>query len=107
MNVTGNDDEKDEDPLVDVPHSKLINAHILDNLENKYAHIDFYKQQQLINLDFSCPYSDVPGRTTLMHHYIDISDNGSVKQHPSRENPTECKQMRFGICWKTESLRSV
>jgi len=104
MNVI-NDGEKDEDPLVDVPHSKLMNSDILNNLKNKFSHLDSSKQQQLNNLllDFSCLFSDVPGRTNLMHHDIDIGDNGPVKQHPYRVNPTKGKQMRDEVRYMLEN----
>lgn len=100
-----NDGEKDEDPLVDVPHSKLMNSDILNNLKNKFSHLDSSKQQQLNNLllDFSCLFSDVPGRTNLMHHDIDIGDNGPVKQHPYRVNPTKGKQMRDEVRYMLEN----
>ncbi|XP_037803946.1 uncharacterized protein LOC119598371 [Penaeus monodon] len=103
--VIENDIEKDEDTLVDVPHSKLINSDFLNNLENKFVHLDSSKQQQLTNLllDFSYLFSDVPGRTSLMHHDIDIGDNGPIKQHPCRVNPRKGKQMKDEIRYMLEN----
>ena len=91
-----NDHERDDDPLVDVPHSQLVNSDILNDLESKFGHLDLCKQQELSKLleDFSSLFSDVPGRTSLVYHDIDVGDNGPVKQHPYRVNPIKCNQLR-------------
>jgi len=68
---------------------KLNNSSVLANLSKKLKHlpeIESVELKQLI-LEHSEIFPDVPSRTTIMNHDVDVGNAEAVKLHPYRVNP--------------------
>ncbi|XP_067668071.1 uncharacterized protein [Haliotis asinina] len=61
------------------------------HLEEKLSHLSPEQQVQMSDLihEFSYIFPDVPGRTGVVSHDIDIGDAVPVKEHPYRMNPVK------------------
>jgi hypothetical protein len=71
---------------------KLENSSVLKDLDAKLSHIRDGKERKAIKdliLEYSHIFSDVPGRTHLLHHDIDVGDAVPVKQTPYRLSPVK------------------
>lgn len=84
-----------EDGLVDkVPVSscgRLKNSVILQNLPNTLPYLTVCQRKELLQLITRYPslFADVPGRTSVLTHDIDVGDSLPVKQHAYRVNPNK------------------
>ncbi|KAI2644688.1 Retrovirus-related Pol polyprotein from transposon 17.6 [Labeo rohita] len=91
----------EEDGLMrkDVPVSstRLQNSAILQDLQTFLSHLSSEQSENLTSLLHAFPtlFSDVPGRTTVCVHDIDVGDSPPIKQHPYRVNP-----------WKREIMQT-
>ncbi|XP_069976068.1 uncharacterized protein [Penaeus vannamei] len=96
---------KDDDSLDSVPHSKLCNSEILNDLTCKIKHLSEPLQDELSSLlhEYSHLFSDVPTKTHLLYHDIDVGSNPPVKQHPYRINPLKHSQLREEISYMLEN----
>ncbi|XP_069986300.1 uncharacterized protein [Penaeus vannamei] len=96
---------KDDDSLDSVPHSKLCNSEILNDLTCKIKHLSEPMQDELSSLlhEYSHLFSDVPTKTHLLYHDIDVGSNPPVKQHPYRINPLKHSQLREEISYMLEN----
>lgn len=88
-----NEDEMEE--IGNVEGSiRLKNSEVLNNLKDKLSHLpqhfDDLKELMLNNRQL---FSDVPSRTTVVQHDIDVGDAIPIKQSPYRVNPTKMEQM--------------
>lgn len=70
---------------------KLTNSVILENLDDKLVHLTLSQQEELktIILDFKDIFKDVPSRTNLIEHDVNVGNNSPIKQHPYRVNPNK------------------
>lgn len=46
---------------------------------------------------FPSLFKDVPGRTSLLQHDVDVGDAQPIKQHPYRVNPYKRKVMKAEV----------
>ena len=81
--------EKEKGPAVKNPALKLKNSVILSNLEEKLTHLSVSEQEDLKKLmrEYSGLFSDVPRKTTMIQHDIELNRETPVKQYPHRLNP--------------------
>ena len=68
---------------------KLQNSDVLDNMGEKLCHLTPEKQNDITALlnDYKGLCGDVPGRTTVIQHDVDVGDARPIKQHPYRMSP--------------------
>ena len=69
--------------------AKLNNSEILRNIDSKLAHLTQSQQQDLKELfsEYEQLFSDVPSRTYMIIHDVDVGDAQPIKQHPHSLNP--------------------
>ena len=67
---------------------RLNNSATLLNLKQKLQHLSDTESAQLEQLivEFLELFPDVPSRTTVMYHDVDVGNAEPVKQHPYRVN---------------------
>ena len=78
------------------PGAHLKNSEWLCNMQVKLAHLSPPARRDVISLiqQFPSLFSDIPSRTTVLKHDIDVGDNAPVKQHAYRVNPTKHAMMK-------------
>ena len=81
------DDCKDLDSVLGT--TKLENSDVLANLDAKCSHLTESQQQNIKDLihKYEHLFPDVPSRTDVIFHDVDVGDAKPVKQHPYRMNP--------------------
>lgn len=84
---------------VQVSSTRLQNSVILGNLKTYLAHLGESQANELTNLLYEFPslFSDVPGKTTVCSHDIDVGDAFPIKQHPYRVNPQKRDIMKAEV----------
>lgn len=93
----------EEDGLMfrDVPVSspRLQNSEVLKDLSSFLSHLSDSCATDVQNLIGSFPelFYDVPSRTHVLHHDIDVGDHLPVKQHPYRVNPAKRAIMKSEV----------
>jgi len=77
-------------------HVKLQNSQILNNLDSKLGHLTAEQQRDLVNLtkEYAGLFPDVPGRTGLIEHDVDVGDNKPIKQKAYRVNPIKAEKLK-------------
>ena len=72
------------------------NSEVLSNLSVKLEHLSKEKQAERTDLLFSyeCLSTDIPGRTSVLFHDVDVSEVNPIKQHPYRLNPLKLQTVR-------------
>ena len=94
------------EPLDDYEYKpKLNNSDILLNLDRKLEHLDLSKKVELSEmiLKYIGLFPDVPSKTNLVQHDVDVGNAMPVKQHPYRVNPLKLEQMRKEIKYMLEN----
>ena len=88
--ITDNRTEKDSDVPV-----RVSNSDILANLDTKLSHLNAPERDQLTNLihEYKQIFPDVPNKTNVLCHDVDVGEATPIKQHPYRVNPVKAKQM--------------
>jgi hypothetical protein len=78
---------------------KLENSDILENLDTKLSHLDADQKQDIEDLvhQFECIFPDVPNKTTIIEHDVDVGDHAPIKQHPYRINPAKADVLKQEI----------
>ena len=78
---------------------KMMNSEILSNLDNKLGHLSPEQQNDITDIihDYSALFPDIPGRTTVVEHDVDIGDSKPVKQHPYRVNPVKAEKLKAEV----------
>ena len=68
---------------------KLKNSSILDNLDQKLNHLESEKKVEVAKLilEYRHLFPDVPGRTDVLFHDVDVGEAKPIKQPPYRLNP--------------------
>uniref|UniRef100_A0A8C1PH44 Gypsy retrotransposon integrase-like protein 1 n=1 Tax=Cyprinus carpio TaxID=7962 RepID=A0A8C1PH44_CYPCA len=74
---------------VQISSTRLQNSAILNDLKNYHAHLGESQDKALTDLLHKFPslFSDVPGKTAMCSHDIDVGNASPIKQHPYRVKP--------------------
>ena len=75
---------------------RLSNSDILTDLDTKLGHVPPDKRVLLIQLlsKYKSVFPDVPNRTNVLKHDVDVGNANPVKQHPYRANPIKLEKLR-------------
>ncbi len=78
---------------------KLQNSAVMKHLTSFLSHLEPEQVDQIIHLmyQFSSLFSDVPGRTTIHEHDIDVGSAKPIKQHSYRVNPVKRHIMKTEV----------
>ncbi|XP_027128228.1 uncharacterized protein LOC109142602 [Larimichthys crocea] len=75
---------------------RLPNSKVLNNLDFHLSYLDSPKRSDITELIYKhlALFSDVPTRTNVLQHDIDVGDAAPIKQHPYRVNPVKQQILR-------------
>ena len=75
--------ENDQQPI------KLQNSQILNDLGTKLSHLPLVQRKELAEVitQYREVFPDVPSKTNLIEHDVDVGDSAPIKQHPYRVSP--------------------
>ena len=75
--------ENDQQPI------KLQNSQILNDLGTKLSHLPPVQRKELTEVitQYREVFPDVPSKTNLIEHDVDVGDSAPIKQHPYRVSP--------------------
>ena len=78
---------------------KLQNSQILNDLSTKLSHLPSAQRKELAEVinQYSKVFRDVPNKTNLKEHDLDVGDSTPIKQHPYRVRPTKSYLTRKSI----------
>ena len=78
---------------------KSKNSSILDNLDQKLNHLDSEKKDEVAKLilEYRHLFPDIPGRTDVLFHDVDVGEAKPIKQPPYRLNPIKKEHMQKEI----------
>ena len=93
------DDKQHEYPM------KLQNSDVLANLDGKLDHLSDNVQCKLKQLIHEREeiFPDVPSRTNVADHDVDVGDHEATKQHPCRVNPLKRAHLNKEIEYMLEN----
>ena len=79
--------ENDQQPI------KLQNSQILNDLGTKLSHLPSVQRKELAEVitQYREVFPDVPSKTNLIEHDVDVGDSAPIKQHPYRVSPMKKK----------------
>jgi hypothetical protein len=85
--------------------AKLKNSVVLDNLDGKLSHLTPEQREPLKQLIFEYQdiCSDIPSRTHLLEHDVDVGDAQPIKQAPYRASPEKRESMRKEVVYLIEN----
>ena len=91
----GQEAEKEEDTESEVRLGndqqpiKLQNSQILNDLDTKLSHLPSVERKELaeVIIQYREVFPDVPSKTNLIEHDVDVGDSAPIKQHPYRVSP--------------------
>ena len=68
---------------------KLQNSQILNDLGTKLSHLPLVQRKELAEVitQYREVFPDVPSKTYLIEHDVDVGDSAPIKQHPYRVSP--------------------
>ena len=68
---------------------KLQNSQILNDLDTKLSHLPLVQRKELAEVitQYREVFPDVPSKTNLIEHDVDVGDSAPIKQHPYRLSP--------------------
>ena len=68
---------------------KLQNSQILYDLGTKLSHLPLVQRKELAEVitQYREVFPDVPSKTNLIEHDVDVGDSAPIKQHPYRVSP--------------------
>ena len=68
---------------------KLQNSQILNDLGTKLSHLPIVQRKELAEVitQYREVFPDVPSKTNLIEHDVDVGDSVPIKQHPYRVSP--------------------
>ncbi len=86
----------EEDDHLEEVEGRLNNSEVLVNLAHHLSHLSELEKTDIIELVNSFPslFSDVPTRTSVIEHDIDVGTAQPVKQHAYRVNPIKRKLLQ-------------
>ena len=72
--------------------------------EDRWNHLSLEKRKSLIDLinEFSILFPDVPSRTNVISHDVDVGSSPPIKQHPYRVNPIRREAVSKAIAYMLE-----
>ena len=75
--------ENDQQPI------KLQNSQVLNDLGTKLSHLPLVQRKELAEVitQYREVFPDVPSKTNLIEHDVDVGDSAPIKQHPYRVSP--------------------
>ena len=75
--------ENDQQPI------KLQNSQILNDLGTKLSHLPSVQRKELAEVitQYREVFPDVPSKTNLIEHDVDVGDSAPIKRHPYRVSP--------------------
>ena len=75
--------ENDQQPI------KLQNSQILNDLGTKLSHLPSVQRKELAEViaQYREVFPDVPSKTNLIEHDVDVGDSAPIKQYPYRVSP--------------------
>ena len=75
--------ENDQQPI------KLQNSQILNDLGTKLSHLPSVQRKELAEVitQYREVFPNVPSKTNLIEHDVDVGDSAPIKQHPYRVSP--------------------
>ena len=75
--------ENDQQPI------KIQNSQILNDLGTKLSHLPSVQRKELAEVitQYREVFPDVPSKTNLIEHDVDVGDSAPIKQHPYRVSP--------------------
>ena len=78
---------------------KLSNSEILDDLKTKLNHVPHDKRIPLIKLlmKYKSVFLDVPNRTNVLMHNVDVGNAHLIKQQPYLVNPIKLEKLRWEV----------
>ncbi len=76
--------------------ARLPNSEMLKVLPDQLSHLSPAQRADIVALTkrFSCLFNDVPSRTTVAQHDIDVNNARPIKQHAYRVNPVKRELMK-------------
>ena len=94
-NFVGLETEKEEDTESEVRLGndqqpiKLQNSQILNDLGTKLSHLTLVQRKELAEVitQYREVFPDVPSKTNLIEHDMDVGDSAPIKLHPYRVSP--------------------
>ena len=68
---------------------KLQNSQILNDLGTKLSHLPLVQRKELAEVitQYREVFPDVPSKTNVIEHDVDVGDSAPIKQHPYRVSP--------------------
>ena len=68
---------------------KLQNSQILNDLGTELSHLPLVQRKELAEVitQYREVFPDVPSKTNLIEHDVDVGDSAPIKQHPYRVSP--------------------
>lgn len=90
---------------VEVVVGRLKNSEILADFGAYFSHLSPSERDDLIALfsSYGNLFSDVPSRTTVVTHDIDVGDSRPIKQHAYRANPLKRLQLQKEVQFMVEN----
>ena len=85
--------------------TKLSESDILRQMDSKLTHLEQSQQDEIQKLvrEYSDLFPDVPTRTTMISHDVDVGDAVPVKQHPYRLNPSKQESLNKEVRYLLEN----
>ena len=85
--------------------TKLSNSDILRQMDSKLTHLQESEQEDIRQLtrEYFHLFPDVPSRTNMIAHDVDVGDAAPVKQHPYRLNPSKQEYLNNEIQYLLEN----
>ncbi len=103
-----------EEDDVDFPSTELVvgrlkNSEIIQNLDAFLSHLTVTERADVINViqTNGSLFSDVPSRTSLVEHDIDVGDSLPIKQHAYRVSPEKRAQLQKEVAFMLENNIAV
>ena len=84
---------------------KLRNSDVLSDLNTKLNHLSSAQQTELKNLinQFKHLFPDVPSKTNIIYHDVDVNGALPIKQHPYRLSPEKLEHLRKEVKYMLEN----
>lgn len=85
--------------VIEQDGKRLQNSAVLKDLASFLSHLEPVESEQIIQLmhRYSPLFSDVPGRTTVLEHDINVGSAKPIKQHSYRVNPSKRHIMKTEV----------
>lgn len=84
---------------------RLPNSEMLLSIQSGLVHLTDGQANDIVRLlhSFPCLFNDVPTRTNVLEHDINVGNATPIKQHPYRINASKRKMMRDEVKYLLEN----